>query len=106
MKNSVILAGLKALGIALFGAIVYEKKEVLFPNVTGEVVKSQFGQDQLVIKDESTNETAYIRLARGTDPKKTAYDIVKHVAVREAKGKTADGRDWTVPAGKVIALAM
>lgn len=106
MNKSLILAGLKALGITLFGAAVYEKKEVLFPAVTGEVVKSQFGQDQLVIKDDATNETAYIRLGRGTDPKKTSFDIVKHVAVRAASGKTANGQPWSVPAGKVIALAL
>lgn len=106
MNNSAILSALKVLGIALFGAAVYEKKEVLFSNVQGKVERSQFGQDQLVIKDEQSGETAYIRLGRGVLANKPAYDIVKHVAIRAASGKNATGQPWSVPAGKVIALAM
>lgn len=106
MKNSGILATLKGLGIALFGAMVYKQEKVLFENVTGTVEKSQFGQEQLVLKSEDSEERAYIRLGRGVDPKKASFNIVQFKAERDAKGKTSDGREWSVPAGKLTVFAM
>ncbi len=106
MKNSVILAALKSIGISLFGAAVYKQDKVLFENVTGTVEKSQFGQDQLVIEDEQTKEKAYIRLGRGVDAKKASFNIVQFKAERDASGKTSNGTPWSVPAGKLTAFAM
>lgn len=106
MKNSAILAALKAIGISLFGAAVYKEDKVLFENVTGKVEDSQFGQKQLVIEDEATKERAYIRLGRGVDPTKASFNIVQFKAERAAEGKTSTGQPWSVPAGKLTAYAM
>lgn len=107
MKNSLIIATLKSLGLFVFGQPLYEQKETLHQNVTGKVEKDRFGGDVLRIEHETNqSEFTLVRIRAGVPLNKPAYDIVKFVAKETRSGKTKDGVAWTVNAGRPTAFAM
>lgn len=100
MKNSEILAKIKGLGIALFGMIVFEQKELLAQNVTAPVKMSKNNTPFLDLRSESNpNEGSIIFLRRGVSATKASYDIAVFEANADASGKTQAGNDWSVAKG-------
>lgn len=108
MKTSEIIAKLAELGHFVTGIPVYKATDVVIAkDITAPVTKNLFGEDVLLLVDESNpKSTTQVRFAHGADKTKKSFDLVKFVADRAAKGTTKDGNAWSIAVGKAAVFAV